>query len=506
MKASALRGGARRGLVAVVATALLAFAGPSPMVAPADAAGFRYGVHTRSWDVPGKRVDRVGRERTKIPETSAAIQFGAQDGVPSGQVLVNVSAGEVPLLLRGPFDPDDRTRHDVELDPAEMRDVVLALAAPGFGETGLPEQPLVDLRRAAIRTRGSWRFRYGGFAGTHFLGVTEILKLRVRIVADVSDPTDPLARPVRVKTVFKGRYRKFFPAGEGDPTTVVTPPLCPWSAALAGSGVVRDSTQPPPTFQEAQHLVAADGRLWSDVTVAPLVSHYDAAIATIRARAGIGNVPISVVSDMRLAAPSVAAYGGGVAGHGFFVVDGKLLDVLSEFARYRALVEAGVAFQDDDGALNTIVGAHNQFVGAAPSGLFFTADALTSPQAARANELFLRWAAPIVYHEFGHVFLWNALDRLRATTGQLPRFFVSTSLNEDDADRVAGALTRKSGGSATDIVVLFDVLTFYALRRGGQVTTIQQVRSPQVQHTGSNTYSSPAQRKAIAAGTFHCSR
>ena len=494
------------GVLRAIAVAL-AFAAVLSADAPADAGTLRYAVHTRSWDVPGKRVERAGRAKSKFPGITASIYFGSQDGVPDGQMLVRVPGGSVDLELRGPFDRLDRAKHNVAAQTAALRGAVLAMAAPGFGPAGVPADAIVDIRRAVVVTRGRWKTHYAGFFNTTFTGLTEFFRLKVKVVADVSDPSDPLRKPVRVRSVFKGRYRKFYPSGQSpNPGPGTGPgPLCPWSDALAGTGVVRDRLQPPPSSYESQLLQALDANLYQDLTTAPIVNTYQADIGLMAVRAGLGSVSITTVSDMRLSAPRVRGFGGGMAGHGFLVIDGKLLDVLADYARYVALREAGVAFANDDGMLNDIVARHNAVFGANPLGLSFMADALTPSQTVRAREVFLRSAAPMLYHEFGHLFLWNSLDRLRASTGQLPSYFLASSLNEDDADRVTGALVRKSGGTAADIAFLYDVLTFYTYARGGAVTTIQQVRSSQVQNVSPTpTYSTPAGRKSTARSTFYC--
>ena len=115
-----------------------------------------------------------------------------------------------------------------------------------------------------------------------------------------------------------------------------------------------------------------------------------------------------------------------------------------------------------------------------------------------------KWGAPVyVRHEIVHN--RHVVDGLREKAGLLPQYALHPSIHEDDADRVAGALVRKSGGTTADIDFLYDVLAFYSSNRGGSVTSIAQVLSPQFQNQKPNAqYASVAERKAIARAAFDC--
>ena len=192
---------------------------------------------------------------------------------------------------------------------------------------------------------------------------------------------------------------------------------------------------------------------------------------------------------------AATGFGGGMAGHDVMFLDGKYLAILAELATWRARFELGLATQGSFDAINQIVAAHNQDPGLSPDGIIYR----RSQQAAAVASLAQQWerwySAPMILHEFGHIYGWHELLHLRAMGGVV---FLFPSETEDQADRIAGMLMAKAGVPYEAAIDAYDVLFFYLAQRQSPFVQIQNILSFSFQNTSQTpTYSPPATRKSL---------
>lgn len=280
---------------------------------------------------------------------------------------------------------------------------------------------------------------------------------------------------------------------EPDPVTFV--PVDRFVEHLSKQALNRDPDQAAPSQVEATLLAQQDQQLLSQVFTS---SRFQFTMSRVLAAADISSLTnVFVHDDFRFAG---IPFGGGMAGHDFFMIDGKFLDILGDYANYLALRGAGLTLDTPALAIDSIVNSHNaspfaQALERYPYQLL--------PQALKfeSDRILDSYAGAITYHEFGHYYLYHMLDRLRSM-GTFAELYINfTSVNEDDADRLAGALMRKAGMDLQLGQEMVDLMAFYVMNRNGQAFSIFDVVAslPAQFVPGSVNYSSLAVRKELFA-------
>jgi hypothetical protein len=201
-----------------------------------------------------------------------------------------------------------------------------------------------------------------------------------------------------------------------------------------------------------------------------------------------------VVTDMA----RISAFAGGQAFHSFFILDGKYLDILREYASYSAMFESGRTKELPPDAVDRIVRAHNTTNGSAAQGLIYRLANLTSAERTRADLFFDDLGGLILFHELGHLYFYHLLLQLRARGGSIPPVILYTSVAEDSGDQLSGMLHARARLPFELALDAYDILAYYRLERLRQLTTIRQVLDPAYQNAKqSANYSSLATRKAV---------
>lgn len=269
--------------------------------------------------------------------------------------------------------------------------------------------------------------------------------------------------------------------------------------ALAAPTVTRQAGIGPvvtPFGDEAWLLYTVDLNL--DLATAPalLPGRYAQTLQRLRTRTGITGDDTRVVSDL---ACTAMPFGGGIAGDRVIVLDGKLLDVMAEVANGIALRESGRLAATDAQIVDAAAAAQLGFAFfcRAADPIAFPDAVLDSREFERAVEIFAQLAGGIYFHEFGHVWGWHALLRLRDQAFVQGRVFGYSSAIEDNADLTAGILSAKAGHDARWPRMMFDLMsfTFMYRRQPGWVGYADvQTWAAQFQQL-SPTYSPLAQRK-----------
>lgn len=231
--------------------------------------------------------------------------------------------------------------------------------------------------------------------------------------------------------------------------------------SLSVRPISRDACEAP-TQAEAQTCSVDDARLIGNIQT---TGDWNCLMAWLATQAGIAtNVDIRVATDL-LATPIPA--GGGVTGGNVVFVDGKFLEILSEYANYLALAEAGQATEDAFSAVNRIVSAHNSVHGARADPLFYPTGILPVELTGSAFLHLQAMAGAILYHEYGHYWAWGCVDRLRLGLASSVGFYVYPPKIEDDADLISGILSAKTAHDEFDSMMTIDLMAFYTMQRAG---------------------------------------
>lgn len=267
---------------------------------------------------------------------------------------------------------------------------------------------------------------------------------------------------------------------------------------LAASALVkRGGLSPLP--DESLALGQMDQQLTA--AAAPFVqpNRYVATFNRLAQRASIGQVQAAVVSDL---ACTVMPFGGGVSSDRVLVLDGKLMDMFAEVSNALALREAGRLGASLEQMVDAAAGRQLAFgtFCLASDPLAFPDAVLTAEEQARAVEIFTQLTGGIFFHEFGHVWGWHALLKLR--DGALwpgGGFFAYTSAIEDNADITSGILAAKSGHDLSRAQLAYDMMAFvYFYRQSPGSVSYAATQSWNAQYARSSpTYSSLATRKQL---------
>ncbi len=194
--------------------------------------------------------------------------------------------------------------------------------------------------------------------------------------------------------------------GDGDDDEI----QIPLEAALAGDPISRDPNHSKPTPFEQVSLDVLDDSLAALADAFPYDA-YDAAGDFLLDAVDVDPGPNGqVLTDFRDAG---LLFGGGAAGHDVLILDGKFLDILSEYATFLALSQTGQDLTDPEDALDTIVVSHNASPMTNSGGITWMVDDLDAPTLAISNDIFSALMGGVLYHEFGHVYLFHVLDGLR---------------------------------------------------------------------------------------------
>lgn len=278
------------------------------------------------------------------------------------------------------------------------------------------------------------------------------------------------------------------------------------AAALKGN-IDRDPTQWPSLNED--YLLTSRDHSYIIPSLPAVTSQYGRDLSRLRAAAGISlAVPMQAVVDLQCAVP----YGGGITGHNLITVDAKFFDVLKDYAAYLTLSEQGHTNEMRASALARITLLHNSFPCAnLPLNRFIYAS-IPSTNSASTQAKYDSMAGAILYHEFGHHWTWALLDGLRINNaywafGVVP-YYVYPAKSEDEADLIAGILTRKAGHNATLAMEMIDIMALYVFHRQyGTYPDISNIQSIQLQYARMNQqYSALAARKALIQAGYNAYR
>jgi len=287
------------------------------------------------------------------------------------------------------------------------------------------------------------------------------------------------------------------------PTCVATDPEGSAVRALKLDNITKDPCQ----IELSQATLLGsnmDAQFLAQVNFTPI---YDGAISRLKQQVGMSpTVNIRVVTDLACFEPA----GGGMTGLNIVTVDGKFLDILSEYANYRALAESRIfaestlASLGQNAAINHIVSYHQLYPCNNAPAAYYPSSLLSTTTASRATQIFDSLAGAIMYHEYGHYWAHALSDSIldQAFFSQFtPYGYINVypAREENDADFVAGILSHKSGHDLSLSEEMIDLMAFYMYFRQGGVTDIAQVENSYLaQFVQQNPkYSSLAARKSI---------
>lgn len=228
----------------------------------------------------------------------------------------------------------------------------------------------------------------------------------------------------------------------------------------------------------------------------PDSGRYRPTVRLLAARVGIDleSVPTSVVDELGEYKP----FGGGFANHDAIFLDGKLLDVLRDVANFLATSGPLSQAQLYAGIDNIVL--HHASVEGFPAPMLYPTHTLPAQVCGAADGFFFDMAGAILYHEFGHHWAYGCVDQWLMQGSAAGVLFPYPSKMEDDADIIAGALTRKAGHDLQRAQLTFDLLTFLFGARNWQYTSLAQAQSYEAQFTQTNpSYSPPARRHHLIA-------
>lgn len=287
---------------------------------------------------------------------------------------------------------------------------------------------------------------------------------------------------------------------KGSPGTDYVEPEVQQARALASSNLSKQAGIFPVQSvfgDEAFILAQQDLQVASSVGFWVLPQRFTNTLNRLNARASVAPTDTRVVSDM---ACTQVGFGGGVAGDRVIHLDGKLLDLMAEVSNALALIDSGrltaTLTQVVDAAAAQQMNFSNFCRAADP--IAFPDSALSLAEQDRAVEYFTQLVGGIYFHEFGHVWGWHSLARIRdqylAPQGS---FFSYTSVIEDNADLTSGILNAKAGHSASVTKLMIDLMAFqYFYRRNPGFVSFANVQGWSVQYQQTSpTHSSLAGRK-----------
>ena len=253
-------------------------------------------------------------------------------------------------------------------------------------------------------------------------------------------------------------------------------------ASLGQAEIVRDPNGAGPDGVELSRLGVYDDALEDLARQSGFNLFYDGILETLRVQVGIDpRYCIVVANDFR---DSLFLEGevGGVAGDCVLLLDGKLLDVLLEYATYLTLVDIGFVVDDSIAAVDEIVFLHNGVSGATTGGFLYRYGSLPLQVRPQAEFYLLNLLQTVFYHQFGHLYLDHTLAALR-DLGSLDPVVPRLEGEEDDADLVAGMLVRKANGDLFRALEVIDIVTFFVLQRFEPDFTYGEVFDPAYQDT-----------------------
>ncbi len=262
---------------------------------------------------------------------------------------------------------------------------------------------------------------------------------------------------------------------------------------LRSPSLTRDPSQSPPNDSELLFLRDFD---FSRTVSAIETSTYTNSMNRLKTLSKLSsNVPFYVEIDLRVN-PPVSQIRGGHAGHEYFSVDGRFVDMANEIANYYAMRDFSRSLVDEIEAIDQIVFFHNLNVGGASMECCFQLSLLTNQERERSDYYFWSIFAVMAYHEFGHYYLYHALDQLRSSI-DFTGLILYSSVIEDDADFIAGALSAKAELDIGFGEFAYDLLFYYSAQGIGQLFSISQVfGNPALQlYQSSPNYSSLSVRK-----------
>ncbi|SHM72928.1 hypothetical protein SAMN02787076_02042 [Rhizobacter sp. OV335] len=247
-----------------------------------------------------------------------------------------------------------------------------------------------------------------------------------------------------------------------------------------------------------------DQQIVQSTSASYLAGRYTNTFNRLAQRASIARVYVQVSSDL---ACTAVPFGGGVAANTLMVLDGKMLDLMADVANGLAMRESGRTslslLQIVDLAASQQM-SFSRFCQAADP-LAFPDASLTPGELDRSVELFTQMTGGTFFHEFGHIWNWHSLAKLREQIfvpgGGL---FTYTSVIEDNADIISGILNAKSGHAQSSAELAYDLMAFTVIYRrnpGGYSFGNTTSWQTQYQQT-SPTYSSLATRKALLSSGF----
>ncbi|MHC4470864.1 MAG: hypothetical protein ACYTDY_09085 [Planctomycetota bacterium] len=445
------------------ASALALFAA---FASSADAAELR-DPSGRRWSVESPlkvAVSKIGRNREKQATT---LVFGSPASLSSEYFGLFVERKGDVVLFEGTWSGDGRGRIVLQPFPGYVPTAVAELVE----EAGLPAVEAADVEILKERFTAKFLVNRRG----------ERLRVRFKVRFEVTGPGGVSRGRLALNLRYTQRFRGF-------------PGY--WRRVLAQSAISRDPRWPDPTLFESQILAGNDVQILSGALAVPGYDAYDETVDRLLARAGIlGNIEFITVTRF----PDSWGAIGGLAGHDILLLDGKYLDILREYANAQARFRLSFI----PPLIDEIVENHNATLQPNPDGYVYRTSDLDDVERQRADRIFESLAGLIVYHEFGHYFLYHQLKRLRESASPLAFFNPLTRFAESQADIVAGILASKVGLDELLAQQAYDILGLYGNDRQNPALNIADILSPAFQQRDTGPYESLADRKILMRSGYY---
>lgn len=258
--------------------------------------------------------------------------------------------------------------------------------------------------------------------------------------------------------------------------------------------VNRDTTQSPPTINEASKLNYLDSLLNYTLNNSSRYTYESIAYSILR-RASIKlDIPLYIDNDFR---DSRFPFGGGVTGHSKIIIDGKFIDILYEISAYMAAYDNFIIYENIIEATNAVVQAQNYDRGF-QAYYIYDRQYLSETANNTADKYFEELFSAIIFHEFGHYYLYHMLDTIRVENTAYSVMLSYSTQREDACDYIAGVLMKKAGYSTSARGgVMMDIMAYYILKRSNYLLSFSDIiLGQEIQYTQlSSLYSSLSVRK-----------
>jgi hypothetical protein len=292
------------------------------------------------------------------------------------------------------------------------------------------------------------------------------------------------------------------PCASGDTLTLTVPQI---AGQLAGSNLIRSNSVHPPTSIELGLISQFENFNLQGLQFTP---DWNTWVDNLKSDAGISpSVQIEVTYDLRTSAV-LGTVAGGDTQHNFVILDGKFLEISSDYSTWISTQEAQKRVPSEaerTAAIDSIVIAHMSMIQPVPP-LYGNPGNLPPDILSKWTDHFKSMAGAIMYHEYGHYWGWALLSGTIRKHQQVSALALHPSGYEDQADLISGMLSKKAGHNPNDGMLMFDLMTYYGLYKLGLAQSFSQVTNSTVlQYTSLNAAYSPISARKNTFGIGYTS-